>query len=353
MKTISYRAIAGITAILILASGCSRSIEPVNFGTTQVTGINFIGMSVIDTSDAIGFYQEPANYELIRRDVLRSHPLLSELTGRQELQLETQLLRGANGHLLLMEFSNRDNQVAQLDPVKVNGLGFGHICYQVDQVTETYQKFLAAGATVMGDPDMVQLNPRNPVRYAYVRDPNRTMIEVEHVDVGALNLSSPPKNTHRMRHIALVTQDIGRAVRFYGKFLEQPRPRRLGRFFSLRGEKLDKVSGLPGSKLKMVFFQVRNMELEISQYVSHPIDPPTEPRPIDANGYNMIVFDVRDLGSASAHFAASGGSLVGGPVDFLGEQTQFGRDPDGNLIGLQATSADSDYSAKNFADNGI
>jgi catechol 2,3-dioxygenase-like lactoylglutathione lyase family enzyme len=237
--------------------------------------------------------------------------------------------------------------------VPVNGLGIAHVCYQANDKTRAYQKFLDSGSSTIGNPDMVRLNPKSPVEYAYVRDNDGIMLEIEHVDVSKLQLPEPPKNNYRIRHVSLATSDMNRIVKFYSVLLEEPNPRRAGKYFGLSSDKLDQVSGLPKSKIKMSWFQVRNLELEIIEYLSHPPEVPAEPRPLNALGYNMIVFDVKDIDKARTLFELAGGKIVGDIEPILGGNIIFGRDPDGNLIGLQKVAATSVVSSKNFSDNGI
>jgi len=199
---------------------------------------------------------------------------------------------------------------------------------------------------------MVQLNASNPVEYAYIRDPDEIMVEVEHVDIAALGLPVPPSHTHRIRHVSLGTPNMGRAVKFYSKLLEEPKPRRAGRLFSFGNETVDRVSGLPGTKLKMSWFQLRNLELEIIQYTSHPTDTPDVPRPIDALGYNMIVFDVSDIEAAREKLISAGGTVESDVAPMDGGQILFGRDPDGNLLGFQTVPDDALVSSQNFENDG-
>ena len=126
----------------------------------------------------------------------------------------------------------------------------------------------------------------------------------------------------------------------------------MGEWFPLGNDNTAKVSGLPGSKLEMAWFQVRNLELEIFQYHSHPTKDLAKPRPLDALGYNMIVFDVSDMKAARKRLVDAGGTVVteAGPMD--GGQIMFGRDPDGNLLGLQTVAAQAVVSSKNFKNNG-
>jgi predicted enzyme related to lactoylglutathione lyase len=201
---------------------------------------------------------------------------------------------------------------------------------------------------------MIQLNPKNPVEYAYVKDKDGAIVEVEHVDIAALNLPEPPKNQYRIRHFAIATPDIDRLVDFYSLFLEEKEPRRFGWWFwGISGEKVDKVSGLEDTELRMAWFQIRNMELEIAEYLSHPPIEPETPRPIDAPGYNMVVFDVSDLDAARDLFVKAGGTIVSDIESMDGGQIIFGRDPDGNLLGLQKVSNEAVVSSQNFKDNGI
>lgn len=190
------------------------------------------------------------------------------------------------------------------------------------------------------------------MKYGYVTERNGIVVEIEEVDVSGLDLPEPPKNSIRMRHVALATPNVERMASFWSAFLGDQEPRRIGNWFNLSGKQFDAVSGLAGTEIEMAWFQVRNLEFEIVQYHSHPTKLQGNPRPLDAPGYNMIVFDVTDLDAAQQRLIDAGGVLIGGVGKVDGADIVFGRDPDGNLIGLQVLPASSIYSAKNFADQG-
>ncbi|MEM9396494.1 MAG: VOC family protein, partial [Pseudomonadota bacterium] len=233
--------------------------------------------------------------------------------------------------------------------------GIMHVCFQVDQKTEAYSRFLTGGATPMGARDLQQLNPRNPVYYGYARDQDGLIVEFEEVDVAALKLPAPPKNRYRIRQVALATPDVVRLSDFYALLLEQPEFRRTGDWFftRMRGETFDKVVGLTELSGEAAWFQIRNLELEIFQFHSHPTKPLSTPRPIDAFGYNMIVFDVADLDAARELLLKAGGTLATDVQDMDGGEMLFGRDPDGNLLGFQSAPTDAVVSSQNFKNNGI
>jgi len=141
-------------------------------------------------------------------------------------------------------------------------------------------------------------------------------------------------------------------VEFYSALFLQHKPRRAGTFLRLSGEKLDQISGEPDSKIEMAWFQIRNLELELIQYHSHPTKKPLEVKVVDALGYNMIVLDVENLAEARKRFEHAGGIIVSEPETLLGGEVIFGRDPDGNLIGLQVADINAPISSQNFVDDG-
>ncbi|MEM7662652.1 MAG: VOC family protein [Pseudomonadota bacterium] len=338
-----------LIAFVCIVTACGGSgPEPIDRTKTIVRGINYIGVTVSDINAAEALYAGGAN--LKRIDGIAPDDISASLENfaSQNTLTDVRLMRSVNAQLLFMQF----DEASGVQAVPVEGPGIAHVCYQVAKSTNAYQTFLANGATHIGDPEMVQLNPSNPVEYAYARDPDGIVMEIEHVDVDALDLPEPPAHQHRIRQVELSTPDINRAVKFYSTLLEEPKPRRAGRFLSFGNEKVDRVSGLEGSKIKMAWFQVRNLELEIIQFTSHPTDTPETPRPINALGYNIIVFEVADIEAARAKLIDAGGTLVGDIISTNDGRILFGRDPDGNLLGFQTLPMTSALSSQNFANDG-
>ena len=339
-----------LTAGLLLS--CSRGPSPLAEDSV-VVGVGYVGITVSDLDRSETLYRDATDLKQMSETVISDNAAFDSLAGRSGVTVKSRLLRTANAQLRLMEFQDRSPEAIATGAVPVEGTGIAHICFQADQEMKVYERFLEGGATAIGDPAMVQLSPRNPVYYAYVNDFDGAVIEVEHVDIPALKLDAPPKNQYRLRHVAFASPDVDRLAEFYSAFLDQPKPRRVGGKKGFAGEKIDKVSGLPGSKIRMAWFKTRNLEIEISQYVSHPTTVPAAPRPLDAAGHNMIVFEVTDLDEAREKFVSSGGVIVTEIEEMDGGQVLFGRDPDGNLIGLQTVPADAAVSASHFPDNGI
>ena len=336
---------------VIFSSGCSdnQEIKP----DAVITGVNYVGASVSDLERTAELYGAAVNILLVDHSSISENALFDKLAGRAGVSVQTQMMRSVNAQVRFMAFANPSAEAQATAQMDVQGPGIAHVCYQVDKDTEAYQKLLAGGAKHIGQKEMVGLNPKNPVQYAYARDEDGLISEIEHVDISKLDLPEPPKNKYRIRHVSLATPNIDRIVDFYAAFLNQPSPRRVGKWWTISNENIDKVSGLRDSEVEMAWFQVRNLELEIFQYHSHPTTDLTKPRPVDALGYNMIVFDVSDMQAARKRLVDAGGTIVTEPSAADEGEIMFGRDPDGNLIGLQTAPASAIVSAKNFKDNGI
>ena len=339
-------------AMGLALAGCGSStpaeVEPDDI----ITGVNYVGASVSDLDKAVKLYGDAVDLKSVDETPISENALFDDLADREGVTAETRMLRSVNAQIRFMKFANPSEDAQQTMPMDVQGPGIAHACYQVNRKTGAYQKFLAGGAKHIGDRELVQINPKNPVYYGYARDFDGLIAEIEEVDVERLDLPAPPPNQYRIRHISLATPDIDKMIAFYSAFLGGQEARHVGSWFPISSENADKVSGLAGSELEMAWFQVRNLELEIFQYHSHPTKPLSKSRPIDALGYNMIVFNVSDMKAARKRLVDAGGEIVAEPGLMDGGQIMFGRDPDGNLIGLQTVPADSVFSAKNFKDNG-
>ena len=317
-----------------------------------IRGVNYVGISVSDLDKATDFYTKPADLKSVHDTVIKDSAVLDKLAAREGVAVQSRLLKSVNAQLRLMKFEHPSELAASTPVEEIQGSGFSHVCFQALKETNLYQHFLQAGGAPLGILGMVQLNPRNPVDYAYLRDPDGTIFEVEHVDVAALDLETPPKNDYRLRHVAIATPDVDRAANFYSVLLEEPDPRRVGGSGGFGGKKVDQLSGLSDAKIRMAWFQIRNVEFEIGQYLSHTPETPDVARPLDALGYNMVVFDVTSLDAAKEKLIEAGGTVVSEVEILDGGEIFFGRDPDLNLLGFQVLPAESAYSAKNFKDNG-
>jgi catechol 2,3-dioxygenase-like lactoylglutathione lyase family enzyme len=320
----------GLAITVALLASCAAPAKPnmvVDQTTPVIRGVSYVGISVSDIDKTAEFYETTMNLKEVQRGKLSGMKGLNALAGGKTLSAETRLLRGENGQLRLMQFGSPSPQAKAAGMVPVQGPGVTHVCHQSPDSKPMFPKIVAAGAKPLSRTgDMVQLRPDVPVRYAYLRDRDGVMLEIEQ-----LMQANLPFNYH-MRHVAMAVTDIERTVKFYTTFLGgEPRERR----FNLVNKTLDTTSDLDNVKLNVAWYQIGNLELEIWQYLNPAPKPAAGPRPLEALGYNMIVLDVSDVDAAAKRLLAAGGTMeTRSPFPMDGGRIAFGRDPDGNLIGL-------------------
>ena len=128
--------------------------------------------------------------------------------------------RRSNAYVALHQYD--DAPPALTDGVPVEGPGFTHICFQCPAPEGLYYKARAAGASAvsLGD-DPVDLGGYG-VRYAYLRDADATMFEIEQID-------EPVRRPDLDRARRLVSPDIDRLADFYASVLGVAPKRRVNR----------------------------------------------------------------------------------------------------------------------------
>ncbi|HVT73004.1 MAG TPA: VOC family protein [Lacunisphaera sp.] len=143
----------------------------------------------------------------------------------------------------------------------------------------------------------------------------------------------------RFAHTNLVARDWRRLARFYHEVFgcTPASPER-----DLRGDWLDRVTGLDGARLRGIHLLLPGHgpggpTLEIFSYDAMPAA--SEPR-ANQPGFAHIAFAVPDVAAALAAVRAGGGSAVGDLVrhDYpgLGQlEVVYARDPEGNIVELQ------------------
>lgn len=311
----------------MLAAGCAASgpdtPRPVEDGPV-VKGISYIGISVSDLDRSAAYFATGGGLPEVDRSDLQAG-VLDRIAGKK-VRAKTRTFRSNTGQIRLMQFDRPAAAARSAGIVPVQGPGITHVCFQSPNSKPIFPGFVAAGAKPLSRTgDLVQLRPDVPVRYAYLRDADGVMIEIEQLLVDNLTFN------HRMRHVAIASPDIDRAVAFYGAVLgKAPRERRS----NLVNPTLDITADLDGLKLDVAWFQVGNLEFEIWEYLNPAPKPATEPRPLEALGHNMIVFDVTDPAAALDRLESAGGARVSKPSAMDGGEIAFGRDPDGNLLGF-------------------
>ena len=310
-----------------------QSVASASPDTSTVKGINHIGLSVSDLDGSLSFYQAATSLGLANRQKINSHSVVERASGFQNEPIEVAILRGPNGYLELMQFDPSVTGPAQEMPVQ--GPGITHVCYQAPTPEDIYSRFKSQGASAVSrGTEPVDLGGYG-VYYAYARDSDGIMFEVEHLDEpkfeGAIWIS----------HVALVTPDIDRLVGFYRHLLGVDPYRRSD---LVEGPRCDAVVDVDGARIRAAWFNAGNMILELWQYLHPATAEPGEPPPLEKIGYNKIAFEVDDLSHDYERLVASGVGFLSEPVEIAGIGEVYARDPDGNLISLLQLAPGSEMS---------
>ena len=302
---------------------------PVRVNDSTVIGFNHIGVSVSALQASVKLYTEAASFEEHASKQL-SNTAAEQASGFNNARAGRTTLACQNGYL---ELSQYDASVAgPPEKIPVEGPGITHVCYQSPTSRDLYGRFKERGAKPVSRGNAPVDLGGYGVYYAYERDADGIMFETEHMDEphfeGPLWFS----------HVALVSPDIDRLVDFYQNIIGFEPTRRSDQ---VTGPRFDDVADHDDTFIRAAWFNMRNMILELWQFIE-PVTPEAGPPiPYERIGYNKFAFEVTDIQSDYKRLAESGVEFLSEPVQNDVSTEVFGRDPDGNLFSLIQPAADS------------
>ncbi len=302
----------------------------------NVKGVNHIGVAVSDISQALSYYEKAT--ALPRAQVARINPSRQGevAAGFQQPPPQVAVIQGPNTFIELQAFAGSAGNPASVVPVQ--GPGVTHLCYQCPVDYDAYSKFTNAGGIPVSRGDAPVDLGGYGVYYAYIRDHDGIMLEVEQIE------QAPFEGNIWLAHLALVTPDLDRLVGFYTRLLGTEPYNSMNK---LTGPRADEVTDLDNVLIRAAWFNVGNMVLEIWQYVNPVTPEPKAPRPFEQNGYNKLVFEVDNLRQMFESLQDSV-NFLSAPVEADGIVEVFARDPDGNLFGLIQLPEDSNQSIRHL-----
>jgi catechol 2,3-dioxygenase-like lactoylglutathione lyase family enzyme len=288
-------------------------------------GIRSIGITVGDLAATSAFYGRDLPFAEVDRFAIPASTFGPELCDTQTGQVEVVTVEVATGLLQLMRFADGPKSST---PPPVEGPGYTHICWQSPGCDPALPKLLDRGLSLVSHCDGAGVDLGGyGIRYAYGRDPEGRMIEVEILD-------EPPRaGPAWVAHIANVVHDHEAMLGFYTRLIGQA-PHRVLRDGGGR-KTHDDVAGIKGVKYHGGWFKLANLDIEVWQFLNPPTPLPLPRRKLDTIGYNAPIFEVTDLASEVARLTAMGIPLVGPQIDLGGLATRYASDPEGNLFAVQ------------------
>jgi catechol 2,3-dioxygenase-like lactoylglutathione lyase family enzyme len=304
----------------------------------MILGIHHVGVSVQSLDRAAAFYEAAFGFEEVSRFDLRD-----TAEGRAMLQLpaitgRAAMLRAPNMVVEVFEFAGAASR--QFDR-PVNAPGITHFCLQTSGMAEAAARMKEAGGRFLTEPTDLGAD----ILYAYPRDPDRNVIELECLPAPGETLPV------WAAHVSITTQNIDRAVTFYER-LTGATARRSGRLGP--NPKIDQVTNLEGAVVSGAWLPLGNVQLEFWQYHEPAAVDLDKGRSISDPGYSHFAFEVDDLAGERARAEQLGMTFQGEPIVMGGISATYGRDPDGTVVEfIQFRDAECRFAIGSFPDPGI
>lgn len=141
---------------------------------TTPRGIQHIGVPVKDLDTSLAFYKEIFGLEpefvhtAEGRDLARAVDV-------PDAKLTFTFLQLGNTYLELLEYHTDRDENYDLRNCDVGAV---HICFEVDDIQQTYQELLAKGVDVVAGPLFIEDGPLTGYTFVYFRDPDGITLEL-------------------------------------------------------------------------------------------------------------------------------------------------------------------------------
>lgn len=143
-------------------------------------GLHHFNLVVSDMQKTKEFYHGCLGLEIAVETVIED-PELSRGAGLSNAKVLATLFRLPNNSGLLESFQYLNPPGRPLrEDAKANDGGWGHLCFQVDDIEKTYKELRAKGVDFLSTPVTIsKTHPHFPgVRFCYFRGPDGEIIEI-------------------------------------------------------------------------------------------------------------------------------------------------------------------------------
>ncbi|PZU88391.1 MAG: glyoxalase [Chelatococcus sp.] len=146
----------------------------------------------------------------------------------------------------------------------------------------------------------------------------------------------------KLTHINVVARKADALAGFYRKvfeleFLREPR--------TLSGEKVSRGNGLADAVIRSVWLSLPGTQAPFLEIHEHETTHDRGPPQVNEPGFGHLAFEVDDIGGTLAAIVEAGGTQLGEITDFGSDDKPllivYARDPEGNILELEQSSAAS------------
>jgi catechol 2,3-dioxygenase-like lactoylglutathione lyase family enzyme len=146
----------------------------------MLRGLHHVAICTPDANRSIAFYRDQLGFELVVDQSWQPGiDLADTVLGLERSSGRQVLLRIGNAYLELFEFWSPSGRAGDPDR-RVCDHGYTHLCIDVDDLDETYERLLTIGVPFHSPPQ--DLFPG--VRTCYSRDPDGNVVEIQELAPG-------------------------------------------------------------------------------------------------------------------------------------------------------------------------
>jgi lactoylglutathione lyase len=141
-----------------------------------MTSLAHTGFTVRDLERSLAFYRDALGMEVVFEQEKRGG-YLAEIVGYPDAHVRMAHLQfpGGGHRVELFEYVN---PTPQGDPGEPRDVGTTHLCLAVDDIDALFERVVAAGASSISEPVLVDTGANAGGRGVYVRDPDGTLLEL-------------------------------------------------------------------------------------------------------------------------------------------------------------------------------
>jgi len=292
----------------------------------MIINVHSVSIAVQNLDKAVEFYRQ-LGFDAVSYQKVENDQRYADLWGLPVVESQAVVLDTQLGLLELMEFQNPPG-IETPDFMPVYGPGLTHICFKSPASNPAYNRIKAAGSKIISRGDSPVDLAGAGITYAYARDPEGNIHEVEQLD-------NPDQDFELwMGHFSLVTHDIERLSTFYN-FLVLNNPETPPSVHRKGLPQFDDVADIDNIDIKGAWVRGLNLDVEIWQFLNPATPKFIDKQPFNQLGYNYVCFEVDDIQLEYHRLLGFGVEFISTPIDFKDFLAVVGHDPDGNVFQLK------------------
>jgi catechol 2,3-dioxygenase-like lactoylglutathione lyase family enzyme len=174
-----------------------------------IIGAAHPGITVKDVEGSLLFYGDTLGIEHTVSQV-SDQPYLELVTGVPGCSLKIGFAR-IEGDQVPLELIEYVNPAAGRALTGFGIIGTPHLCWQVDNLDAAYDRLLAEGVSLCGEPYELGDGPWGEAQGVFVRDPDGLLVELIELPGGRYGSG----RLERVHHLGLAVSDLNQAIDFY------------------------------------------------------------------------------------------------------------------------------------------